>query len=219
MSNRIRRAGVSSDRRRIRLAAGWSRACSASKVRRPFSSMTSSPSTTNRSNGVSQQRRRDFGKKTAQGRSGFSSELDRAALLECEAAKAVPFRLELPLPGSSGSVSADLASIGAAEPHGRQIRGLDFSRPSGAHPVLSRKLPLSGRRRSPFARPIAAKAAREGVAQRMQGAQGSTARISTAPLPPAQGAGGERIVGARRSAEVLEQASAPEVLSSGQPRR
>ena len=49
----MKRAGVSTDRRRIRLAAGCSRACNASKVIRLFSSMTNSPSTTNRSNGAS----------------------------------------------------------------------------------------------------------------------------------------------------------------------
>ena len=43
-----------------------------------------------------EQRRHNLGEKAAQRRAGFPFELDRASLLERKAAKAVPFRLELP---------------------------------------------------------------------------------------------------------------------------
>ena len=45
-----------------------------------------------------QQRRHNLRKKAAQRRPGFSLQVDRAAILESQAAKAVPFRLELPFP-------------------------------------------------------------------------------------------------------------------------
>ena len=130
-----------------------------------------------------EQRRHDFGKKAAQRRARFSFQLDRAALLERQAAKAVPFRLELP---SARFVRKRFRRSRlhrrGGEPQARQIRRFACSRRSGAHPIISRKVPLSAHPCSPLTRPTAPKTAGEGVAQRTQGAQGSKAQISTARL-------------------------------------
>ena len=121
-----------------------------------------------------EQRRHDFGKKAAQGRARFSLQLDRAAFLERQAAKAVPFRLELP---SARLVRKRLRRPRlhrrGGEPQATQIRRFDCSRRSGAHPIISRKVPLSAHPCSPLTRPTAPKTVGEGVAQRTQGAQGS----------------------------------------------
>src|SRR5271168_3217561 len=45
-----------------------------------------------------QQRRHNLRERAAQRRPGFSPQVDRAVILESQAVKAVPFRLELPLP-------------------------------------------------------------------------------------------------------------------------
>ena len=91
-----------------------------------------------------EQRRHNFGKKAAQGLARLSLQLDRAALLESQAAKAVPFRLELP---SARFVRKRLRGPRlhwrGVEPQARQIRRFDCSRRSGAHPILCRKFPLS----------------------------------------------------------------------------
>src|ERR1700734_901919 len=77
------------------------------------------------------ERRHNFGEKAAQRVSGFSLQLDGAARLEGQAAKAVPFRLELP---STRFIANRLRRSrlhrSAAEPQGKQVRELDSSRPS-----------------------------------------------------------------------------------------
>ena len=112
MSNRMSRAGVSIDRRRIRLAAGCSRACNASKVSRPLSSMTSSPSTTNRSNGVSSRVATTSGKKRLKDLPDFPLSSTAPPSLKARQRKPSHFGSNCHRPGSSGRVSADLASIG-----------------------------------------------------------------------------------------------------------
>ena len=114
MSKRISRAGVSCDKRRIRLAAGCSRACSASKVMRPFSSMTSSPSTTNRSNGASCSVATTSGKKRLKEVPDFPLSSTAPPSLKAKQRNPSHFGSNCHSPGSFGSDSADLASIGAA---------------------------------------------------------------------------------------------------------
>ena len=114
MSKRISRAGVSCDSFRIRLAAGCSRACNASKVRRPFSSMTSSPSTTNRSNGTSSSVATTSGKKRLSDVPDFPLSSTAPPSLKARQRKPSHFGSNCHFPGSFGSDSADFASMGAA---------------------------------------------------------------------------------------------------------
>ena len=114
MSNRMSRAGVSTDSRRIRLAAGCSRACNASKVIRPFSSMTNSPSTTNRSNGTPSSVATTSGKKRPKDVPDFPLISTALPCLKARQRKPSHFGSNCHSSGSFGSASADLASIGPA---------------------------------------------------------------------------------------------------------
>ena len=138
MSKRISRAGVSCDSRRIRLAAGCNRACNASKVMRPFSSMTSSPSTTNRSNGTSSSVATTSGKKRPSDVPDFPLISTAPPSLKARQRKPSHFGSNCHFPGSFGSDSADFASMGAAAAriNQRPRRRASFERSSANLHVL-----------------------------------------------------------------------------------
>ena len=152
MSNRMSRAGVSIDRRRMRLAAGCSRACKASKVSRPLSSMTSSPSTTNRSNGASSRVATTSGKKRRKDLPDFPLSSTAPPSLKARQRKPSHFGSNCHRPGSPGRVpptSPPLARCQAAEQRLPQVspsvvcREFIFASPQAAR--SSPDPPTSGR--------------------------------------------------------------------------
>src|SRR4029077_3072770 len=74
-----------------------------------------------------------------QGRARFPFELDRAVILESQAAKAIPSRLELPFSRLTRERFGGFRFHGRlAEPQGVQVRVLDAGTFSGVHPRILR---------------------------------------------------------------------------------
>ena len=89
-----------------------------------------------------QQRRHNFGEETAQRRSGFPLQLDRAALPERQTTKAVPFGLELPFGPVHSEAFPRISPPSAQRFSGKEDK-LGNSTP--VHRALIREPPLSAR--------------------------------------------------------------------------
>ena len=117
MSKMTSRAGVSAESFRMRLSAGCSRICNASKASRPSISMTSSPSRTNRSAASEAQHCHYFWEISTERLARFGPQIDGLSSLEGETPKAIPFGFVLPgvrrLPGAAPRTSPPSAPFRA----------------------------------------------------------------------------------------------------------